>query len=318
MPPSQRRRRPTDDDDPEEDARPRQRQNRNPSDDEPDDDDAGSEDSSEPDNGDASHEAEIRLVKKMVRYVISCEYSRTTIRREGIKERVLGNQGRSFRKVLGLAQEQLRAIWGMELRELPVREKMTLHEKRKAMKSSSQAKTGSGSYILTSTLPVAFRSATILRPSKTPSEEEEATYAAFYTLVLSLIWLNSGELSDQKLKRYLLRLNADQNVADEKTENTLKRMEKQGYVVKRVERPPVGHDGEHLTTWHVGPRAKEEVGLDGVMGMVRQVYGSEWSPEIETKLHLSLGVKKGRAAAAGGGGGGGSASENRVGSELDE
>ncbi|RDA94004.1 hypothetical protein CP533_5025 [Ophiocordyceps camponoti-saundersi (nom. inval.)] len=312
MPPSQRRRRQEmDDDDPEEEARPRHRQNRNLSDDELDDDESG--DGLDSNNGDASQEAEVRLAKKMVRYVLSCEYSRTTIRREGIKERVLGNQGRSFKKVFDLAQKQLRAVWGMELRELPVREKMTLHEKRQAMKSSSQAKTGSGSYILTSTLPDPFRSATILRPSKTPSEEEEATYAAFYTLVLSLVWLNSGELSDQKLRRYLLRLNADQNVADEKTEMTLKRMEKHGYVMKRVERPPVGHDGEHLTTWHLGPRAKEEVGLDGVMGMVRQVYGSEWSPEIETKLHLSLGIKK-RQAAAGGGG----ASERRIDEEEEE
>lgn len=43
---------------------------------------------------------------------------------------VLTNHGRAFRRVFVLAQEQLRAVWGMELRELPVREKMTLHEKR--------------------------------------------------------------------------------------------------------------------------------------------------------------------------------------------
>lgn len=43
---------------------------------------------------------------------------------------VLGNQGRSFKRVFDLAQKQLREVWGMELRELPVREKMTLHEKR--------------------------------------------------------------------------------------------------------------------------------------------------------------------------------------------
>jgi melanoma-associated antigen len=43
---------------------------------------------------------------------------------------VLGNQGRSFRRIFELAQKQLKEIWGMELRELPVREKMSLHEKR--------------------------------------------------------------------------------------------------------------------------------------------------------------------------------------------
>lgn len=43
---------------------------------------------------------------------------------------VLGKQSRAFRRIFELAQIQLRAVWGMELRELPIREKMTLHEKR--------------------------------------------------------------------------------------------------------------------------------------------------------------------------------------------
>lgn len=43
---------------------------------------------------------------------------------------VLGEQGRSFRRIFELAQKQLRTVWGMELRELPVREKTTLQEKR--------------------------------------------------------------------------------------------------------------------------------------------------------------------------------------------
>lgn len=43
---------------------------------------------------------------------------------------VLGNQGRSFKRIFARAQEQLRSVWGMELRELPVREKMSLQERR--------------------------------------------------------------------------------------------------------------------------------------------------------------------------------------------
>ena len=31
--------------------------------------------------------ADAQLVKKLIRYAISCEYSRTAIRRDGIKER---------------------------------------------------------------------------------------------------------------------------------------------------------------------------------------------------------------------------------------
>ncbi len=164
------------------------------------------------------------------------------------------------------------------------------------MKSNSQPKTGSGAYILTSVLPDAYRTAAIVAPSKIPSTESEATYVAFYTLVAALIWLNSGELSDQKLMRYLLRLNADRNMGSEKTELTLKKMERHGYVVRKVDRPPVGQDGEHLVSWLVGPRAKEEIGLDGIMGVVREVYGGS-TEDLEKKLRASLGIKQPQAAA---------------------
>ncbi|KAL6881868.1 MAGE domain-containing protein [Trichoderma longibrachiatum] len=288
MPPSQRRRRPVDEDeDMEENPRPRQRQHIEASDAEQDDE--ASDDDAETNS--ASTSVDDQMAKKLVRYAISCEYSRTAIRRDGIKERVLGKQGRSFRRVFALAQTQLRTIWGMELRELPVREKTTLHEKRQAMKSNAQPKSGSGAYILTSTLPDAFRSASILAPSKVPSAEQEATYSAFYTMVVSFIWLNGGELSEQKLQRYLTRLNADRMVSSERTEVVLKRMERQGYVMKKVDRPPVGYDGDQTISWHVGPRAKEEIGLDGVMGLVREVYGQPDDDAFDKKLRSSLGIK---------------------------
>ncbi|KAF5007845.1 hypothetical protein FDECE_5847, partial [Fusarium decemcellulare] len=82
------------------------------------------------------------------------------------------------------------------------------------------------------------------------------------------------------------------NVSMDKTDAILKKMEKQGYVIKRVDRPPLGQDGEHTITWHVGPRAKEEVGLDGVMGMVREVYGESWGDDMEKKLRSSLNIKE--------------------------
>lgn len=47
---------------------------------------------------------------------------------------VLGEHPRAFKKVFALAQEQLRRIFGMEMRQLPVREKLTLEEKRKGEK----------------------------------------------------------------------------------------------------------------------------------------------------------------------------------------
>ncbi|OAQ97398.1 hypothetical protein LLEC1_02676 [Akanthomyces lecanii] len=292
MPPSRRRTRPAEPEEPEEDSTQLTQGNGNGSAGELATGDEGSE------NEDPNRAADEQLAKKLVRYALSCEYSRTPIRRDGIKERVLGNHGRAFKRIFALAQKQLRTIWGMELRELPVREKMSLQEKRQAMKSNAQPKTGSGAYILTSVLPAAYRSAAIIAPSRIPTVEAEATYLAFYTMVVSLIWLNANELSEPKLMLYLTRLNANKNVASEATELTLRRMERQGYVVRKVDRPPVGHEGENTVTWHVGPRGREEVGLDGVMGFVREVYG-ESSEDLEKKLRSSLGIKQPREDADG-------------------
>ncbi|KAG5957415.1 hypothetical protein E4U58_006073 [Claviceps cyperi] len=286
MPPSASRRRPASDADLDHITRPRQRQRMDSPDQEAADDFNEEEE--------AGSRADEQLAKKLVRYALSCEFSRRPIRRDGrdgIKERVLQNRGRSFKKIFTLAQRQLRQVWGMELRELPVREKMSLQEKRQAMRTNSQPKIGSGAYILTSTLPSIYRSAEIIKPSKIPSADDEATYVAFYTLVVSLIWLNGGELTEQKLQRYLLRLNADKNVSSETTEATLKKMEKHGYVIKSIDRPPLGQDGEQTLTWHVGPRAKEEIGIDGVMGVVREVYAGS-DGDLEKKLRSSLGLKE--------------------------
>ncbi|KAK2021368.1 MAGE family protein [Colletotrichum zoysiae] len=282
MPPSQRRRRQVEDEESEEEAsHPRQRRSRDAS-----DEDGESE-------NEAAVSAEDQLAKKLVRYALACEFSRTPIRRDGIKERVLGDQGRAFRKVFELAQQQLRAVWGMELQELAVREKFTMAEKRQALKSGSQAKTSSGVFVLSTTLPSRYRAPAIIAPSKAPSIEAEASYMGFYTMIITIILASGGELSEQKLRRYLNRLNAEANVASERTEDVLKRMQTQGYVVRKVQKNTAtqAQDGSEDITWLVGPRGLEEVGADGAAGMVRAVYGEQADADLEKKIGATFGIQ---------------------------
>ncbi|KAK2738719.1 mage family protein [Colletotrichum kahawae] len=289
MPPTQRRRRQVDDESEEEAPARRQRRAH---DDSEDAEESGDE------NGEAEGTSEDQLAKKLVRYVLACEFSRTPIRREGIKERVLGDQGRSFRKVFDLAQSQLRTVWGMELRELAVKEKFTMAEKRQGMSTEcfpivSVSKTSSGVFVLSTTLPAKYRTSTIITPTKAPSAENESSYIGFYTLIISIIMLSSGELSDQKLRRYLNRVNAEANVAADKTEDILKRMQAQGYVVRKVQKNPASqaNDGSEDITWLVGPRGQEEMGIDGVAGLVRTVYGEQADESLERKIGASLGIQ---------------------------
>lgn len=77
--------------------------------------------------GDATED---QLVKKLVRYALACEYARIPIKRDGIRDKVLGNNPRSFKRVFEGAQAQFQQVFGMEMVELPVKEKRTLKEKQ--------------------------------------------------------------------------------------------------------------------------------------------------------------------------------------------
>ncbi|KAI4860968.1 MAGE-domain-containing protein [Hypoxylon rubiginosum] len=288
MPPhtqSQRRSRAGHHDDTEDPRRRRQSRRNNES----DDPDASEEDQ----DGDVSMEragdgTDDQLVKKLVRYALACEYARIPIKRDGIRDKVLGNNPRSFRRVFEGAQAQLQRVFGMEMLELPVKEKRTLKEKQKAnaRKASSQS-ASSRQYILVSTLPREYKSQSIIAPSRIPSTPEEAAYIGFYTMIISLIILNGGELSDTKLRRYLARLNAGQNLPMDKTDNVLQKIVRQGYVDKVVEK----HDGDDdAVTWCIGPRGRVEVPPESIAAVVTEVWG-ELPNDFNEKLQRSLGVQ---------------------------
>lgn len=149
----------------------------------------------------------------------------------------------------------------------------------------------SNAYILTSVLPGAYRSYKILGPSRIISDDDEAAYVAFYTMVISLVRTNGGELSDAKLKRYLRRLNAETNsFRGTKTEDTLARLQRQGYLVRNIDKEARLHGDERgATTWLVGPRGKVEVSDEAIAAFTRAVWG-ERSAELEARLRNTLKV----------------------------
>lgn len=84
-------------------------------------------------------------------------------------------------------------------------------------------------------------------------------------------------------------MNADDCVLNgERTDNVLKKMERQAYIVKVKERDG---GGEESVDYVVGPRGKAEVGERGVAGVVRRVYGGRdmQKDELERRLVRSLG-----------------------------
>lgn len=235
------------------------------------------------------------LISKLVRYALACEYSRQNIRREGIREKVIGKQGRgiSFNKIFEGAQKELQIKFGMQMVELPAKDKITLRERRDAAQKNTQTSSGSSSsYILTSILPKAYRVPKIMPPSSVPTTELEATYIGLYTTIISLIYLAGGSIAEGKLDRYLKRLNANENTPLDSTPKLLAKMVKDGYVIRVKE----SSNGEEFTEWRVGPRGKVEVGPVGVAGLVEHVYGANAPNDLAKRIQSSLGSELVRKA----------------------
>lgn len=96
-------------------------------------------------------------------------------------------------------------------------------------------------------------------------------------------------MAEGRLEAALERVNAGNYFLNgERTENILKRMERQGYIVKIRERDG---GGEETVDYMVGPRGKAEIGERGVAGMARRVYGKKDAEkdELERRLVRSLG-----------------------------
>jgi DNA-binding MarR family transcriptional regulator len=192
----------------------------------------------------------------------------------------------------------------MQLVELPSRDKSDLKSRRQlasqGAKSASASSTNK-SWILVSTLPERYkRDPRIVTPTNAGgSREAEASYTALYTFVISVIYLNNGILPEAKLDRYLKRVNAETYTSLGATEKLLARMVKEGYVEKRRDTST----GEENIEWVVGPRGKVEVGIKGVQGLVKGVYGfggtrgpdmedEDEEKELDRKLKRSLGIRE--------------------------
>lgn len=222
-----------------------------------------------------------------MRLALASEYTRKPIRRIDITEKIPATKGSDFKDVLENAQFALRQTFGMELVELPAKQKVTLTQRRAAQKSQGQSQSSSSNktWVLCSILPPTYKDATILAPSKAPTSDFEAAYIALYTFIITIIVLSGGELAEAKLDRHLKRMNAEQSTPVDKTDKLLKRMIKDGYLHMYKETS----DGEEITTYLLGPRGRVEVGEVGIAKLVRQVYGSDGNDEeLEQKLERSL------------------------------
>jgi hypothetical protein len=85
-------------------------------------------------------------------------------------------------------------------------------------------------------------------------------------------------------------MNAGENMPMDKTANVLAKMQKQGYIVRTVDK---SGDDETID-WRVGPRGKVEIGNNGIEGLVKVVYGDTAPEDLQSRIHRSLGIEVAR------------------------
>lgn len=173
----------------------------------------------------------------------------------------------------------------MEFVELPTREKITVSQKRAAQRTQGGG-SSSKSYMLITTLPHTLRASEILGAG-TANPKEEA-YVGLVTVICSLIYLNGSSLSETKLDRYLKRLNIEITTPLDKTEKLLATMCSQGY----LNRVKDNTGGESSWEYHLGPRAKMEIGKSGVVNLVDEVYGVQAPADLEERVGRNIGVEE--------------------------
>ncbi|CAO2653278.1 Nn.00g026890.m01.CDS01 [Neocucurbitaria sp. VM-36] len=250
-----------------------------------DSEDVDMEDSQQ-DSGSGSLE---QLSKGLVRYALSCEYSRKPIKRQDVNEKVLGSHARLFKEVFARANSELMEVFGMQMVELPKADRVTMRQKRAAAASDSQSKT-SNVWVLQTILPEQYRISEIIGPSRLLDEGEinrEDAYVGLYTMAIALITISGGMIPEGKLDRALRRLNADQTTPIGTKDKTLATMIRDGYIVRIKD----SSSGEETIDYIVGPRGKVEVGRDGVANLIRAMHGeSEDAEEVEQRIQRTLDV----------------------------
>lgn len=219
------------------------------------------------------------MVKNLVRLALASEYSRTPIKRSDVLSKIQLSESRQFKIIFEQAQVVLRATFGMELVELPAKDRVTLTQKKAASKSQSQGTSANSNkmWVLSSVLPKNFREAVAVEagPSKIPTTDAEGAYVGLYSFIISLVMLSGGQLPEAKLERHLRRCNADQTTPVDKTDKLLARMLREGYLIKVKDTS----GGEEVIEYFVGPRGKVEVGQHGVAGLFKRVYDLKNEPE---------------------------------------
>ncbi|RHZ56349.1 hypothetical protein Glove_402g46 [Diversispora epigaea] len=224
-----------------------------------------------------------RKVKEVVRLALACELRKVPLRREEVVRKVLADHSRAFPVVLSKAREKLSDIFGMDLVEMPTKEKPTSARRRVTKKENASAK----SFMLRNTLPKKLREVNLINWDK----NQELEKMGLLTVILSLIHVNGRILSDDQLNHYFRRL----RLGDEPLNTTklIATFIKQGYLNKQkvtaIENSRTSEKDPVEYRW--GPRAKIEFSESSICDFIKGVYGDDALPDLPKQIERASGLE---------------------------
>lgn len=218
------------------------------------------------------------MIKNFVRLALACERTRTPIRREDVSKKVIINDHRRcFQLLLDKAQERLRTTFGMQMVELPAKDRtksMTMTQQRKvahiqASTSYTQSTTAKGnkSWTLVNLLPPRLK-----QISQRQHMETERNYNAVLMTIIILVVMSDDQCcSENRMMSALERLAWIPNTPAGPFDDVISRMTKQGYLERLRDEQSL--DGAH--TLHIGPRGKLETleNREEMTAIITAIYG---------------------------------------------
>ncbi|XP_074566716.1 uncharacterized protein LOC141823345 [Curcuma longa] len=220
-----------------------------------------------------SQEEKDKLVGEVIRYVLfkTHQSSGCPIKREELTQLITRNyHQRSLPAlVINEAREQISSIFGYEMKEL----QRSRPSSNKQGRASQQSAFESKSYILVSQLPPDIYSEFV-------EDKESSHLSGFAFVVISIIHLSGGKLSEENLWHHLGRLGLNENDQNNVLGNTKQALEtliQKRYLQKEKVNGPEGN----TVMFELAERALDESIIEKLKDYISQVVNNDADTESQ-------------------------------------
>ncbi|KXN72024.1 MAGE-domain-containing protein [Conidiobolus coronatus NRRL 28638] len=229
-----------------------------------------------------------RKAVQLVRYAIFNENKKAPIKKEDITKKILGDMSRSFQKVFDRAQQILKDVFGLKLVELPQKDTAASASLVTRRNAANKEKSYPRAYVLQSLIPLEI----LRHPSLISVNIQSTDHLALTMIILTLILVSDNYIQHPSLVQFLKTFEVDE---EKQLKPCITQMIKQNYVVRlnsshtgNATNTTGGDRDQTIYEYRWGPRAKVEITTDKLCGFLKQIYGDNYSDDIESEIKRTI------------------------------